>query len=91
MAEEYVNNNQEVSQTQNPEMSVGEWVLTIFILALPLVGLIMLFVWAFGNDQYKSRQNFAKASLIWLLIVVGLYLIIILAFSSTIFGLYNNL
>ena len=30
-----------------PVMSVGEWMLTLLILALPLVNIIMLFVWAF--------------------------------------------
>ena len=32
-----------------PVMSVGEWMLTLLILALPLVNIIMLFVWAFGG------------------------------------------
>lgn len=63
---------------QNNTVSVGDWVLTILITAIPIVGFVMLFIWAFGGNAPKSKENWAKATLIWFLIVIGLYAIIFL-------------
>ncbi len=56
-------------------VSVGEWVLTLLIMVIPLVNLIMLFVWAFGGGTNPSKANWAKASLIWM--VIGIVLAVV--------------
>jgi len=56
-------------------MSVKDWLITLIITAIPLVGIIMLFVWAFGSDTHPSKQNWAKAGLIMAAIVIVLYII----------------
>jgi len=69
--------NQEMINTgryQSP-VTVGDWVVTLIILAIPLVNLIMLIVWAFSSSTPKSKSNFAKASLIMMLIGLVLMLI----------------
>lgn len=43
---------------------------------IPLVNLIMLFVWAFGGSN-PSKANFAKASLMWALIGIVFYILLI--------------
>ena len=56
---------------ENPNqkpMSVKDWLITFLILAIPVVGLVMLFIYAFGNDQNIHKQNWAKAQLIWMAI-----------------------
>ncbi len=53
------------SQAQPQVMSVKDWVITILITAIPLVGVIMLFVWAFGSNENPNKSNWAKALLIW--------------------------
>lgn len=60
---------------QTPVMSVKDWLLTILICAIPLVGFIMLFVWAFGSDGNPNRANWAKATLIWMVIVFALVIV----------------
>jgi len=62
------------------EVSVGEWVVTILITAIPLVGFIMLFVWAFGDGAQPSKKNWAIATLIWFAIGVVLFIILIIMF-----------
>jgi hypothetical protein len=66
---EQTNTNQGFQDSYAPapqgNISVGDWVLTIFITAIPLVGLIMLFVWAFSGGTPASKANWAKAMLIW--------------------------
>lgn len=51
---------------------VGNWLITMLIMCIPLVNFIMLFVWAFGGDVETSKANWAKASLLWMLI--GLFI-----------------
>lgn len=53
-----------MNQNNEEPTSVGEWVLTLIVTALPLIGLIMLFVWAFGSNTGTSKANWAKAALI---------------------------
>ncbi|WP_405030816.1 hypothetical protein [Paenibacillus hexagrammi] len=66
----------------NSVISVKEWMITILLLAIPLVNIVMLFVWAFGGGANPSKANYAKASLIWAAIGIVLYII----FGVIIFG-----
>lgn len=50
-------------------VSVGNWILTFILLAIPLVNLIMLIVWAVGATTHPSKKTFAQAYLIIFLIV----------------------
>lgn len=59
-----------------PEMTTGQWVLTIFLSGLGIIGIILLFVWAFGNDTPISKRNYSRAMLIWYAISVGLVVIL---------------
>lgn len=55
------------------EMTVMEWIITMLIMAIPIVNLVMLFIWGFGNPD--PRRNFARASLIWMAISLGLIIL----------------
>lgn len=73
-----------MEQQNTPQiMSVKDWVITLLLTCIPLVGIILLFVWAFGNDGNKIRQNWAKGNLIVAAIVLALYLIITVLFLGT--------
>ncbi|TCO08426.1 hypothetical protein [Natronoflexus pectinivorans] len=61
---------------ESQNVSVGEWVLSLLIVMIPLIGLIMLFVWAFGGNTKVSKANFAKAALIWYAIGIVLWILI---------------
>jgi hypothetical protein len=62
-------------------LSTGEWFLTLFILGIPLVGIVMYFVWAFGAGNV-SRANFCRAGLIWLAIGITLAMLFMFAFGG---------
>ena len=53
------------NQTQAQVMSTKDWMITLLIVSIPLVGFIMLFVWAFGSGENPNKSNFSKAALIW--------------------------
>lgn len=84
--------NQPLETPEKP-LSTGEWFVTLLILALPIVGLVMYFVWGFGTDGNVSRRNFCRAALIWLAIGLGLAaltMIAILIFGGTLAALLSQ-
>lgn len=44
------------------QMTLKDWILTLVLLFIPIVGLVMLIIWA--TDKQDSRNIFAKAYLI---------------------------
>ena len=74
---------------RNPSDSVGSWMLTIFVLGIPLVGFIYLLVVAFGASASESKQNFARATLIWYLIGIAISIIIMLIMAASGVALFN--
>ena len=61
---------------RSTDVSVGEWMVTMLLMCIPVVNIIMLFVWAFGGDAPVSKSNWAKAGLIWTLISIGFYVVL---------------
>ena len=59
-------------------VTIGEWILSWIILMIPCVNIIMVFVWAFGNTEKKSKSNFFKAYLIMMAVMLGLWILIAL-------------
>jgi len=53
-------------------LTVGEWFIMMLVTAIPVVGIVMLFVWAFSENTNVNKANWAKASLLWL--VVGIFI-----------------
>lgn len=69
------------SPENSTTMSYKEWALTIFISSLPLIGFIMLLVWAFGDESNIHKKNWAKGSLL-----IALIVFIIVFFFLFLFG-----
>jgi uncharacterized membrane protein YvbJ len=61
------------------------WIGTFLVLIIPIVGLVLYFVWAFGSGNL-NRRNYCRASLIMMAISIGLGIIfsvvIALAYQS---------
>ena len=70
-------------------ISVGDWMITLLILAIPIVNLIMLFVWAFGGGTDYNKASFAKAALIWMAISIVLSILFIGALGNMMTGLFG--
>jgi len=58
-------------------ISVGEWLVTLLIASIPLVNLIMLLIWAFSSNTKLNKANWAKATLLWMLIVAAFYFFVV--------------
>lgn len=81
---------QHTSQPATEPMSVKDWFLTMLITYIPLVGLVMLFVWAFDSNTNLNKKNFAKASLLWMLVGIAIALIIVVLFLGAFLSLLGS-
>lgn len=75
----------------NQIVRTGEWFVTMLIMAIPLVNIIMIFVWAFGSGAPASKANWAKATLIWLLITIVLYILFAVVFGAGMMALASGM
>lgn len=58
------------------------WFFAIFVMALPCIGLIMIFVWAFVGEN-ESRKNYFRALIVWGLLLLAIWIAaaVLLGFS----------
>jgi len=80
-------NMYQVKSQENEPVSVGMWLGIFLINLIPCVGclvyMILMFVWAFGNNTKKSLKNFARAQLIILLIAACILVLVLIFVSLT--------
>jgi hypothetical protein len=51
-------------------VSVGEWMFILFVGIIPVIGQIMLIIWAVMGDN-QTRKNYFRAILAWFVVLVG--------------------
>ncbi|WP_418710602.1 hypothetical protein, partial [Allofournierella sp.] len=59
-------------------VGTGEWVWTILVSVIPLVGLVLLLVWAFGGNTKIGKRNWARAMLIFSAAAVAFYILVLI-------------
>ena len=47
-----------------PVMSIGQWLVTFLLMAIPIVNIIMIIVWLTSKDENPNRKNWVLAYLI---------------------------
>ena len=87
MENETIQSNPVNDSPQYTPISVGEWVITIIIIAIPIVGFIMLFVWGFGSNTQPSKANWAKATLI----MIGISIVLSFLFLGLLLAIMGSL
>lgn len=58
----------------SPAVGTGEWLVTLLLLGIPLVNVVLLLAWAFGDSTTPSKRNFSRAVLIIILIAFVVWL-----------------
>lgn len=78
------NNNyvQPSSSGLEEPMSLGNWIVTLLLSYIPIVGFILLIVWAI-NAPNTSKRNYARANLIFTAIIYAIAILSVV--SSAIF------
>ncbi len=77
------NNYQQPNAQFAPVMTLKDWMIILLVMLIPLVNIIMMFVWAFGEGN-PNRQNYFKASLLFAAIVIVLYIVFAVLFFGAI-------
>ena len=72
-------------------LSVGQFLLTMIVFAIPIVGFIMMLVWSFSSNVNRNRKNFALASFIMWLIGIALSVLIFVLAGAAIAAVVNNI
>ena len=70
--------------------SVGSWMLTMFLAAIPLFGLIYMLILAFGSGHSASKRNWAIATLIWAAIATVLSILLYVVLGATLLAVVNS-
>lgn len=79
----YVAQSVQVVTPAEKQMTLGNWLVTMLVLSIPLVGFIMLLVWAFGGSDQPSRKTYCQASLLWGVIIIAITVLIMLIFGAS--------
>jgi len=74
----------------NENVSVKEWLGSMLLLCIPIVNLVLVFVWAFGNGTKISKSNFFKAYLLLMLISIVISIVLGIVFGASIFALMQQ-
>ncbi len=89
--------NQKQQQEILPKgsLSTKQWLITYLILFvagfIPLLPIILLLYWAFSADTPICKKNWAKASLIFALIVFVFVLIFVAIYGASIASMMQNM
>ena len=68
----------------NAVISTVEWLGTLIVLIVPILGIILYLVWAFGSGGNLNRRNYCRAALILMAISLVLGILFSVAFSNII-------
>ena len=63
-------------------MSPKEWALTIFLASLPIIGFILVLVWAFDTSTDLQKKNWAKGTLLLMVIYFILAMLFLFVFGG---------
>src|SRR5699024_6933745 len=70
---------------------LGGWVLTTFVMFLPIIHFVYFVVLAFCASVSIGKKNFARASLIWLIVGVVLSIVALIFLAMTGVSLLDEL
>jgi hypothetical protein len=78
------------NSSKDKPLTVGEYIIMFILMGIPLVGFILMLVWAFGSDVNTNKKNYSRAILILgvisSLIVILLSILLPLLFA----GLFSS-
>ena len=83
-----------VNNNQKP-LTVTDWIIVFLLIGLPILGIILVIYWSFGENVNINKKNFSKAMLILFVLTFMLAIVFALVFGqmfsnlNTHFDLYN--
>ena len=78
-----IQKNEGLNSDSSPmkNLTIGEWMLNYLVISIPLIGFIVLIIWATDKNNV-IRKNWAASMLIWFGVIIVIYLLFFMAFMS---------
>lgn len=57
-------------------ITMGQYIIMFLIMAIPIAGIVMLFIWGFGSETGPNKKNFARAYLVMTAIAAGMVILV---------------
>lgn len=73
-----------------PPMSLLQYIYVLVVMCVPVLGIVMAFIWAFNKDSNPNRTNLARAMLIVGGALLVIFIVISIAFSNFIGEFFKN-
>ena len=67
-----------MSNLEYKPITVGNWLITFVLLAIPFVNVVMLLVWALGATTHPSKKTFALANFVILGFTIPIYILAVI-------------
>jgi len=87
----YQNNTVNIVDPRDKPYGIGGWFGSIFLSSIPIVGFILLLVWAFGSNTNKNKKNWAIAMLIFWVIAIVLGIVLYASVMAALGGFIDQL
>lgn len=72
------------AEGDNKPLSMWDFTLMELVARIPLVNLVLFFVWGFSKDTNENRKNWSRSRLIWA--AIGLVLSVLGIAAAVVFG-----
>lgn len=72
--------------TETP-MTLGDWMLTLLLLYIPIVNIVMLIIWSVDSKTAATKKHFAWATLIFM----GIGIVLSIIFSSIVMAIVASM
>jgi len=63
-------------------LSGGDWMIVLLLISIPVVNVVMLFIWALSSEVNETKSNFAKAALMWFVVIIILWFVFFASLAS---------
>lgn len=70
------------SDSKYAVMSVGGYMGSMFVMGIPVIGWLIAIIWACGGSKKVNRRNLARATIIFTIIIFGIFALIGFAINS---------
>jgi hypothetical protein len=74
--------NAQIAERESMPVSLGDWIITLIVLCIPIVNIVMMFVWGFSAGTPPSKRNYCRAALIMMAVMFVLYFLLIMMFGA---------
>ena len=78
-------------ENETPILSLGDWMLTLLLLMIPIVNIVMLIVWSADSKTNPNKRHFAWAQLIYMGIIFVLGIIFSSIFTAIMISVFNSM